>query len=690
MAENAPPGEAEAAPSLREQIVENQKLIDGLNAQLMRKTDEVRIIQQISSEISTTLDLDRIMAISLEAMDMILGFRHSMILLADEAGETLTVAASRGYEGSAPGARVPIGQGLFGVAAKRRRVVRMGNLGAQRAYLASVRARMIAAGNADIAPTAAMPGLEDAQSQLGIPLVVKDRLVGVLGVESATANAFDELDEMLLTIVGNQIATGIDNARLHRASLEHARELDAANAALRHLNETLEASVAARTAELSAALDRVRHEQEASSALLRRMAPPEVIPLMLEDKLFPRRLEVTVVFTDLAGFTAWSAGLEPDEVFSQLNEFFSWAGGVVRRYRGYVNKTNGDGIMALFGVPFESATDRTDAVLASLALQREIQAQFPFNMRIGINSGTVTAGMLGPADKSLYDVLGDAVNLASRMEKICPPGGVCVSPASEDALQPWFRLEPLAEQEIKGLGRMTGFSVAGLRPIAEDPRRIDATSRFAAEHLAVIADVEATKLDRFAMIDFISLQARDAALQHNEAVASYAVALLRMLRAAGQGDGIDEAQLMAAALLHDLGKHAIDPARLNARDIDVPTRDKLRRDLLEGTLRTLAQIGEAALAPLIADLYRFEATRGAGESFPPAVEILAAADIYDALTAPKTYKGSPWRIAGALAELMRMPYCQERRSAAFEAFVQLMQPPGTTIAARARPEVMIR
>ena len=170
-----------------------------------------------------------------------------------------------------------------------------------------------------------MPGLADAQSQLAIPLVVKERLVGVLGVESATANAFDELDEMLLSIVGNQIATGIDNARMHQAAIERSRELDAANAELLRLNETPEANVPARTVELSAALDQVRREKGLSETLFRRMAPPEVIPLMLQDKLFAQRLDVTVMFTDLEDFTAYSSGMEPDEVFSQLNEFFGGA-----------------------------------------------------------------------------------------------------------------------------------------------------------------------------------------------------------------------------------------------------------------------------------------------------------------------------------------------------------------------------
>jgi hypothetical protein len=386
--------------------------------------------------------------------------------------------------------------------------------------------------------------------------------------------------------------------------------------------------------------------------------------------------------------------MEPDEVFSQLNEFFGAAGEIIGRYRGYINKTNGDGIMALFGVPFESATYQTDAVLAALAIQRETGTQFPFGMRVGINTGTVTAGMLGPPDKSLYDVIGDAVNLASRVEALCPRGGVTVSPSSEDVLKPWFQLDKLEEQEVKGVGRIACLNVLGLKAIAEDRRRVDPTSRFAADYLPVIKEVEAMKRERLGVIDFISLQARDLALQHNETVASYAVALLRMLRAdstdAERWRAVDEGALMTAALLHDAGKHVIGPARLNDRSLDGAGRERLRRDLLDATLQTLGQIGADSSAPLIVDLYRFEATRGAEGEFSSAVELLAAADIYEALTAPKLYKGSPWRIVGALAELMRLPYCQRQQRPVFTAFTELMKPSGAVIAPRARPDVLIR
>jgi adenylate cyclase len=681
------------APSVRDQIVRNQEVIDGLNAQLARKTDEVRIIQQISSQLTSTLDLETILDVTLTAMDTVLGFRHGMILLAGESDEVLRVAASRGYDNAGIGAEVPFGHGVFGVVAKRRRIMRMGNIQSQRAYLASVRKQMEAAGKGgELGRQVELPGIDGVQSQIGIPLVIKDRLVGVFGVESAAANAFDELDELLLSIVANQIANAIDNARLHLAEVERLKELDHANAELSRLNETLEASVEARTAELTTALADVQRQKELSEDLLERMAPPAVIPLMLDDKLVARRLEVSVLFTDLEGFTAYSSGMEPDEIFSQLNHYFSRTGEIIQRYRGYVNKTNGDSVMALFGVPFESPTHRTDAVLAGLVIQDELQGEFPFNVRVGINSGTVAAGMLGPANKSLYDVLGDAVNVASRMEGICPVGGVAVTSDMRALLASHFRFDALGELDVKGKGVLDCFNVAGIRSLSQDTRRVDPSSRLAARYIETIGEIETFKREVLGMVDFVSIQARDVALNHNEAVAFFALALLRDLRSGGADElaDVDERDIVAAALLHDLGKHAIAPDRLNAPSLGGQERDRLRRDLLDNTKAVLRQVEMSSLGSLLDAFYRFEGTRGAGGEFEPAVEILAAADIYDALTAPKVYKGAPWRIVGALEELMRLPYCLEGERPVFKAFVELMKPENATIGSQRKTTVVLR
>ncbi len=683
--------------AIRDQILENQGVIDELNAKLARKSEEVRIIQQISSEINATLDLEKILELILASMDAVLGFRNAMVLLADSDDERVTLAASRGYADGHAGAHVKFGQGVIGVSAKRQRIMRMGNIQSQMTYLAAVRARAEAAGQpAGQVEEIRLPGLEGVQSQIAIPLLVQDRLVGVFAVESVTPNAFDEIDEVLLSIVSNQVASAIDNARLHQAEMERTQQLDQAVAELSKLNETLEGNVAERTKALTQALEEVSREKKLSESLLSRMAPPEVIPLMLEDKLAPGKIATTILFLDLENFTGFSAGMEPDEIFSRLNHFFSWAGGIITRYRGYINKTNGDGLMALFGVPYESRSHATDAVLAALNLQRELRDHFPLNMRVGINSGAVTAGMLGPKNKSLYDVLGDPVNIASRMEAICPSGGITLSRDTYNLVKPYFDITAMGEREVKGLRLVECFQATGVVGLAADARRVDPTSRFAALAPALVARIEAIKTEHLGAIDFLSIQARDGALGHNEAVAAYALGLLGALKDGLGGftvegaDAVDEDALVALALAHDIGKFAIEPARLNDPALSGPAIDSLRDDLAAKTVEALATLERESLAPSVEALVAFERTGGIAADIDLASEIVVAADIYDAMAAPKLYKGAPWRITGILEEILRLPYCQGTMRPVFQAFAELMKPKDAPMPTRGATKVLIQ
>ena len=172
--------------SVRDQILQNQEIIDDLNTKHARKSEEVKIIQQISTEIVATLELDKILDTILASMDSVLGFEHCMILLTAQADETkLVLTASRGYEDSGIGVEVPFGQGVIGVVAKKRRMMRMGNVQTQLNYQVNVRQRMQEAEGSDtVQEIAKLPGLAKAQSQIAIPLLVQDKLVGVFAVES--------------------------------------------------------------------------------------------------------------------------------------------------------------------------------------------------------------------------------------------------------------------------------------------------------------------------------------------------------------------------------------------------------------------------------------------------------------------------------------------------------------------------
>src|SRR5688572_18507637 len=110
--------DGDSIDAIKQQVVETQRIVDELNKNLSRKTQEVRIIQEISREINATLDLDEILTTILKSMDETFGFSHSMILLLDEGRNVLKVAASRGYDDAGLGAEVAIGQGVFGVVAK--------------------------------------------------------------------------------------------------------------------------------------------------------------------------------------------------------------------------------------------------------------------------------------------------------------------------------------------------------------------------------------------------------------------------------------------------------------------------------------------------------------------------------------------------------------------------------------------
>src|SRR5262245_57064463 len=214
------------------------------DTELARKTAEVRILQRVSADINSTLDLDDICGAALRTMDDLFEFHHANILLLEPDNRTLKVIASRGYENQAVGGRVAVGTGVIGVVARKRQMMHVNNLGQQRAYAAAQRREMEKSGrHAQLGDAIPVPGLPNAESQIAIPLLIRDTLIGVFSIESPVPRSFVEHDRDLLSIVANQIASAIHIARLYAERRQAAEALQEANA-------PLEARVAARTAAL--------------------------------------------------------------------------------------------------------------------------------------------------------------------------------------------------------------------------------------------------------------------------------------------------------------------------------------------------------------------------------------------------------------------------------------------------------
>jgi adenylate cyclase len=135
-----------------------------------------------------------------------------------------------------------------------------------------------------------------------------------------------------------------------------------------------------------------------------------------------KRMEVTILFTDIRGFTAFTEQVSeeqgPEVVVQLLNEYLKMMVDIIVAYRGHVNKFIGDGILAVFSNDDEDATPGDHALRAVRCATRMVTAPSRFQTGAGIHTGPAVVGNVGSADKMEFTVLGDTVNLASRLESL--------------------------------------------------------------------------------------------------------------------------------------------------------------------------------------------------------------------------------------------------------------------------------
>lgn len=206
-------------------------------------------------------------------------------------------------------------------------------------------------------------------------------------------------------------------------------------------------------------------EKRKVKRIFSRYVSPDVYRELLDNpdaaSLGGTRREMSVLFSDLRGFTTFSEGRPPEEVIDQLNEYFAAMVEVVFAHRGTVDKFVGDMIMALFGAPLEDTEHADNAVRCALAMQqrlRELNQTWRNEGRpelasgIGINSGEMVAGNLGSERIQSYTVIGDNVNLGARIESLCKEfqAEILTSEYTEARLTADYSLEELGEVTVKG------------------------------------------------------------------------------------------------------------------------------------------------------------------------------------------------------------------------------------------------
>jgi adenylate cyclase len=210
---------------------------------------------------------------------------------------------------------------------------------------------------------------------------------------------------------------------------------------------------------------KLRSEETMRQRLERYHSPAVVQQLiaasaLVDDRLPPVEREISILFADIVGFTAMSERLSPAEVAALLNNFFEEMLQEIFAAGGTLDKFIGDCIMAFFGAP-ESQPDHAERAVESALgmLERldELNADKslgePLQLRISINSGKAVVGDVGSLNRVDYTVLGSTINLASRMEKVCPPGECVVSENTYAMLESPQGFESMGDFRFKGIDR---------------------------------------------------------------------------------------------------------------------------------------------------------------------------------------------------------------------------------------------
>jgi len=202
---------------------------------------------------------------------------------------------------------------------------------------------------------------------------------------------------------------------------------------------------------------------------LKQFVPEQVYDYLQKERqhLLPRRQRVTVLFSDIRGFSAIAEKSEPESLAEMVNHhYFSPLDNVIFAFEGTLDKHIGDSIMAVFGAPLAREDDTLRAVLCALKMREEMEKgnNRQFTIGIGISTGEVMAGVFGSIRKKEYTVFGHPVNLAARLERIAQGGEILICEETYRHVADKILAEAREIPNLKGVGRkIQVFNVVGTR-----------------------------------------------------------------------------------------------------------------------------------------------------------------------------------------------------------------------------------
>jgi adenylate cyclase len=382
-----------------------------------RQARKLSLLLEVAQKLSGELDLDRLLRRIADMTFQVMSVDRVTILLRSDAGE-LVPAMSRSRQGDTQ--LQPVPRSIADKVAQERVAVVSHNVPAD----ARFKGRSIV--------------MQSVRSAMCSPLLdPNDEVLGLLYVDNiSTPSTFTDEDLQFLVAFAGLAAIGVQNSRY---------------------------------------AERIRREATVRSNFERYFAPNVASEIAQQDgavRVGGERRPITVLFSDIRGFTAMAESMGPDAVARLLSEYFSEMVEVIFEHGGTLDKFIGDAIMALWGAPISHSDDPDRALQAALAMQSSIAklnagwaaaGRPELRVGIGINYGDVFAGNIGSHRRLEYTVLGDVVNVAARLCAEASPGEILVTESFLAAVRQQPAVEYLPQLALKGKSQVVQvYRVTGL------------------------------------------------------------------------------------------------------------------------------------------------------------------------------------------------------------------------------------
>ena len=369
-----------------------------LVTEALDKYREVNLLYTIAGKLSSCLDVQEICNLVIEEASRLINFTSASVMLHNKQNNFLEIISAKGTA-KMLSISVEADQGIAGHVFITGKPELVNDVTQDPRYISNE---------------------NDCYAIICVPILTKDKTLGVINISNADPINYDAKDLKLFTAIVTQAASAIENAILHEQKLQ----------------------------------------EEKIKSNLERYLSPQVAKAVIDAKgevsLTTSKRKIAMLFSDIRNFTTKCEELQPEQLVTYLNEYFTEMVDVIFNHQGTVNKFVGDMIVAMFGAPSEIIDREYYAISAAIAMQKRIKSlpiawiRDNFFTGIGISSGEVIVGNIGSPQHMDYTAIGDEMNIAARLQGMAKGGQILVTRNVYEATQANFQFKEYGTLPVKG------------------------------------------------------------------------------------------------------------------------------------------------------------------------------------------------------------------------------------------------